>query len=96
MKQLQISKDIFPLGVFKTKASNILKQLHQSQRPVVITQNGNPTAVLITPETYDSLMEEKKFIQAVREGIDDSKAGRVVDDDKVTLILDEKFGNIGK
>jgi prevent-host-death family protein len=96
MKQLQISKDIFPLGVFKTKASNILKQLHQSQRPVVITQNGNPSAVLITPETYDSLMEEKKFIQAVGEGLEDSKAGRVVDDEKITTLLDETFGKIEK
>jgi prevent-host-death family protein len=94
MKQLQISKDIFPLGVFKTKASNILKQLHKSQRPVVITQNGNPTAVLITPESYDSLIEDKQFTEAVREGLEDSVAGRVIDDEKLTKTLDDTFGKL--
>ena len=96
MKQLQISQDIFPLGVFKTKASRILKQLHKSQRPVVITQNGIPAAVLLTPKSYDELIEGREFTQAIHEGLKDSAAGRVVDDEKLTDLLDDTFGKLEK
>ena len=94
MKQIQISKDVFPLGVFKTKASGILKQLRQSQRPVVITQNGTPAAVLMTPESYDSLVETQQFILAIREGLEDERAGRVVSDVELTHELDREFGKM--
>ncbi len=57
MKQLHISEDIIPLGEFKSQASKVLRQLRETGRPVVITQNGRPTGVLITPEEFDRLIE---------------------------------------
>ncbi|HZF11648.1 MAG TPA: type II toxin-antitoxin system Phd/YefM family antitoxin [Thermoanaerobaculia bacterium] len=92
MKALHLSEDILPLGDFKTQASRVLRQLKDSQRPVVITQNGRPAAVLITPEEFDRMHERESFLAAVREGLDDAEAGRLVEDEKVELILREEFG----
>src|SRR5262249_27560323 len=92
MKSLQISEDILPIGEFKTRASQVLRTLRESQRPVVITQNGKPTAVLITPEEFDRLHERERFLEAVREGLADSEAGRVVDDKVLTRELDAALG----
>ena len=94
MKQIQLSKDVFPLGVFKAKASGILRQLNKSQRPVVITQNGTPAAVLLTPESYDSLVEEEQFVLAVRQGLKDTHDGRILDDQELTDALDVEFGKL--
>jgi len=80
MKPLQLAGDILPLGEFKTQASRVLRQLHDSNRPVVITQNGRPAAVLITPEEFDRMQDRDRFLSAIREGIEDADAGRVVDD----------------
>ena len=76
MKPLQIAEDIVPLARFKASASQIFRQLHREQRPVVITQNGKPAAVLITPEEYDEIQEHRRFLAAVQEGLDDVTAGR--------------------
>jgi len=80
LKPLQISRDIVPLGEFKTHASKALLRVRESQRPLVITQNGKPAAVVLSPEEYDRLTEREQFVAAVRYGLADSEAGRVVDD----------------
>jgi len=92
MKALHLSEDILPLGDFKTQASRVLRQLKDSQRPVVITQNGRPAAVLITPEEFDRMHERESFLAAVREGLADADAGRLVGDEEVERILGEEFG----
>jgi prevent-host-death family protein len=92
MKSLQVSEDILPIGKFKTQASQVLRKLREAQRPIVITQNGKPTAVLITPEEFDRLHERDRFLAAVREGLADSEAGRVVEDKVLTRELDAALG----
>jgi len=92
MKPLQLAEDILPLGDFKTHASRVLRQLKDSKRPVVITQNGRPAAVLITPEEFDRMHERESFLAAIREGLADAEAGRLVEDEDVERILDEELG----
>jgi len=87
MKALQISQDIVPLARFKTQASQILRQLREQQRPVVVTQNGRPAAVLITPEEFDRLQEHDRFLAAVQAGLEDSEAGRLIDDEVLAAEL---------
>ena len=93
MKPMQLSQDILPLGEFKTHASRVLRQLKESQRPVVITQNGRPAAVLISPEEFDHMREHERFMAAVREGLADSEAGRVINDEDLDSFLDEALAS---
>ena len=92
MKPVHVSEDILPIGEFKTHASRILRRLRDDQRPIVITQNGKPAGVLITPEEFDSLREREHFVQAVRSGLADSDAGRVIDDTTLARELKAEFG----
>ena len=92
MKAMRLSEDILPLGEFKTQASRVLRQLKESQRPVIITQNGRPAAVLISPQDFDQMRERERFMAAVREGLADVEAGRLLDPDEVRRQLDAEFG----
>jgi len=94
MKPLLLSEDIVPINEFKAQASSVLRKMRQSQRPVVITQNGRPAAVLITPEEFDQMREREHFLAAVREGLADSEAGRVLEDEEVERLLNEEFGGL--
>ena len=91
MKALLVSEDILPLAEFKAHASEVFRKLRQSQRPLVITQNGRATAVLLTPEAFDRLTETAGFVAAVQEGLADAEAGRVIDDEALTEVLDQAF-----
>jgi len=92
MKDLQISEDILPVGEFKTHASRVIRKLQTTNRPFVITQNGKPAAVLLTPAEFDRLNEHARFLDAVDEGLSDTAAGRVIDDAALTRELDETLG----
>jgi prevent-host-death family protein len=94
MKNLQISEDILPVGEFKTHASKVIRRLQETKRPFVITQNGKPAAVLITPGEFDRLNEHARFIEALDEGLKDAARGRMVEDDELTRELDEAFGSL--
>ena len=91
MKSIQISEDIFPLGQFKTHASRVLRNLHEKNRPIIITQNGKPAAVLLTPEEFDRLSKQEQFVTAVRDGLQDVKAGNIISDEELSAKLREEF-----
>ncbi len=91
MKPIQVSQDILPLGEFKTHASKALLRVRETQRPIVITQNGKPAGVLLSPEEFDRLTEQERFVTAVRDGLADSAAGRVIDDDELESELERQL-----
>ncbi len=83
---MRVSEDIVPLGEFRTHTARVLGRLREQRRAVVITQNGRPAAVLVTPEEYDRLQEHGRFVSAVAEGLADVEAGRLVDDEATATV----------
>ena len=81
MKPIRISKNIVSLSEFKTKASQMLRDVRNSHHPLVITQNGKASAVLISPADFDLLTERNRFVDAVQEGLADVQDGRVLPDE---------------
>ncbi|MDP1772676.1 MAG: type II toxin-antitoxin system Phd/YefM family antitoxin [Methylobacter sp.] len=94
MTNLQISEDILPLGQFKTHASQLLKSINSNNRAIVITQNGKPAAVVLSPSEFDRLNAQARFILAVNQGLNDEQAGRVIDDDELDAVLERELPTI--
>ncbi len=94
MSTLQVSEDILPLGQFKTQASALLKSINSSHRSIIITQNGKPAAVVLSPSEFDRLNTQARFISAVQQGLDDIQAGRVIDDDMLDDVLVGKIAKL--
>ena len=55
--------------------------------PIVVTQNGRPAAVVLSPQSYEEMRERQSFLEAVAAGIADAEAGRVLDNNKVKAWL---------
>ena len=92
MKPIHIAEDIVPLSQFKTQASRILERMKGSNAVVVITQNGKPAAVVMTPGEFDRLRDEERFREAVQEGLEDERAGRLIPHKQVRRRLERRFG----
>lgn len=80
MKEIRVSEGVIPLGEFKTHAARYLKQL---DAPIVITQNGRPAGVLLSPAEYDRVREQQRFLESVASGLADAQAGRVMETDEL-------------
>ena len=59
----------------------MLREVQSTHRPVVITQNGQAAAVLISPADFDLLTEQVRFVDAVQRGLADVQQGRVLPDE---------------
>ena len=90
-----VAEDIVPLNEFKARASRMLRQLRDTHRPLVITQNGKPSAVVLTPEEFDALSYRGRFIASVEAGIRDADAGRVVSAAEVRRRIESEFPGDG-
>jgi prevent-host-death family protein len=77
MKNISIAKDIIPIGEFKSSISKWINKTKNTGQPVVITQNGRPAAVMITPNDFDDLQQSKYFFESVSRGIADAEAGNI-------------------
>jgi len=78
MRDISISNDIVPVGKFKVGISKFLKSVNLSKRPLVITQNGKPAGVLLSPSEYDELKYQKAFLDSVGRGLSDADSGRMI------------------
>ncbi len=77
MNELRIANDIIPVGEFKTHIAKWLKDLKEHHSPVIITQNGKPAGVLISPEDYDAIQYKKRFAESVLKGLKEVDNGNV-------------------
>jgi prevent-host-death family protein len=71
---VRLSKDIVPISEFKAKVAEFFSGL--GEQPLVVTQHGKPSGVVLSPSLYDALMSTA-FLADVREGLADIEAGRV-------------------
>ncbi|MBU1299843.1 MAG: type II toxin-antitoxin system Phd/YefM family antitoxin [Bacteroidetes bacterium] len=77
MKNISVSNDIIPVGQFKASLAKYLKEIQEKKNSLIITQNGRPAGVLISPSEFDKLKQTKLFIDSISRGLSDSERGEV-------------------
>ena len=75
MKHLVVSEDIIPLGEFKARAARILEELRERENPLVVTQNGRPACVVLSPAAFDRMRKRQAFLESVAAGLEDRRRG---------------------
>ena len=92
---MNISTDIKPVTYLKAKAADLLKQINETHRPVIITQNGEPRAVLQDPESYENMRNAIGILKLISQGEGDIRNGRIKSQEDVfkdiEISLREKF-----
>ena len=84
---MNLSEDIKPITYLKSRAADLLKQINETHRPVVITQNGEPKAVLQDPESYENMRNAIGILKLISQGEEDIKDG-------ISNTQEEVFTNI--
>ncbi len=80
---MNITRDIKPVTYLKSRAADLLKQINETQRPVIITQNGEPKAVLQDPKSYENMRNAIGILKLISLGEEDIRAGRIKSQEEV-------------
>jgi antitoxin YefM len=81
MKRLRINEDIRPMSEFRTGIASFLKQIHDTKRPLIITQHGKGVAVLLDAGEYEAMQERIEMLQDIQAAIGQIEAGQGMDQD---------------
>ncbi len=73
---MNITSDIKSVTYLKSRAADLLNQINDTHRPVIITQNGEPRAVLQDPESYENMRNAIGILKALSQGESDLKNGK--------------------
>ena len=84
---MSITKDIKSVTYLKSRAADLLEQINITRRPVIITQNGEPRAILQDPQSYENMRNTIGLLKLISQGESYIESGK-------TKTQKEVFDNI--
>ena len=80
--------NIIPVSDLRQDAAYYLKQLQNEKEPLIITQRGRATAVMISFDAYQKLEHEKEILRLLAKGDREIQTGEGYDLDTILAEAD--------
>ena len=80
---------IIPVSDLRRDAAKLLKQLKNNNDPLIITQRGRATAVIIGVDAYEKSEHEKELLRLLAKGDREIEMGEGYDLDAVLAEADD-------
>ncbi len=87
---MKFSTDIKPISFLKAKAADMLQQVNETHRPIIITQNGEPRAVLQDTESYENMRNAIGLLKLISMAEDNIAEGKYKTQDEVFSELEKQ------
>ena len=91
---MSLETDIRPITYLKSKAADLLKQVNETHRHVVITQNGEPKAVLQDTASYEETQRALALLKLIHQSEEEIKKGKTTSHDEVFRELNERLDRL--
>ena len=88
---MNISSDIRPVTYLKSRAADLLNQINETHRPVIITQNGEPRAVIQDPQSFEDMRNAIGILKLISMGEEDIKNENILEQEAVFKNIEEKM-----
>ena len=87
MERIELDKDVKPISEFRANATNLIEQVNKTKRPLVITQHGKSSAILLDVREYEALLDKIELLSDLAGAEEDIKNKRVYSNDKIREML---------
>ncbi|MBU0483824.1 MAG: type II toxin-antitoxin system Phd/YefM family antitoxin [Proteobacteria bacterium] len=91
MQRLKFDQDIRPMSEFRTGIASFLKQIHDTKRPLVITQHGKGVAVLLDVTEYEAMQEKIELLEDIQTSIAQLNADTGIEHNKAQATILERI-----
>ena len=75
MQKLKIDEDIRSLSEVRNSMANFIKQVHNTKRPVIITQHGKGVAVLLGANEFEAMQEKIELLSDIQISLNQLEKG---------------------
>jgi prevent-host-death family protein len=80
---MQLQSAVKPISWLKNNAKQLIESVDETGNPMVITQNGEAKAVVMSVREYDQMQESLALLRMLADSSADVEAGNVRDSDEV-------------
>jgi prevent-host-death family protein len=74
--------DIRPVTDLRNKSNQLLRQMQTTHRPILLTKNGKPTAVLVDAKEFAEKLASQKLAQLLTQAEEEIAEGKGRDFDE--------------
>ncbi|MGZ8153642.1 MAG: type II toxin-antitoxin system Phd/YefM family antitoxin [Methylovulum sp.] len=74
---MKISADIKPVSYLKLHSAELLNQVNETHSPIIITQNGEPRAVLQDAESYENMRSALGLLKLLAQAENDVRNSNI-------------------
>ncbi len=78
MRRMIIEQDIKPMSEFRSGVASFVKQVHDTKRPLIITQHGKGVGVLLDVGEFEAMQEKIELLEDIQTSISQLEAGNGV------------------
>lgn len=78
MSRVRADEDIRPLSEFRAGVATFVKQIHETQRPMILTQRGRGVAVLMDVQAFEQIQQRLELLEEIYKAEEQLAAGEGV------------------
>ena len=93
MSQIQLDQDIRSLSDFRANAASYIERVKSQRRPLVLTQHGKSSAVLIDVEDYQKLLDKIQLLEELSTARKELNNGEGVSQEEFFSELKAKYSS---
>ena len=93
---MKMSEDIRPVTYLKSRTADLLDQVNETKRPVIITQNGEARGVLQDTESYENTKAAIALLKLMVQGEEDIRKGSLSGQEEVFNRIEQRLKSAGK
>ncbi len=88
---MNVLEDVCPISEFRENAASMVAKVRSNQRPIIITQHGKSSAVLVSAESYQEMLDRIEILQEINESEEEFAHGGGIEQNEYKKALKAKF-----
>ena len=88
---MKIKEDIKPISYLKSRSAELLAQINETHRPVIITQNGEPKAVIQDAESYEKMVNSLNLMKILAHSEKDIREGNTIKQETLFKQIEDRL-----
>ncbi len=93
MNTINLVEDVCPVSEFRADINSMIQKTKTTHRPIVLTQHGKTSAVVMDINDYQRLVYEKQLIDDVNLARRQAKDGNVHTTSELRASLKKRYAN---
>ncbi len=88
---MHLSEDIKPISYLKSKTADVINNVNENKRSIIITQNGEAKAVIQDIKSYENLQNSINLLKLIVQSENDIENNNTISQDSMFDNLEKKL-----